>query len=41
MKLSQYGLFKDGKMIAGETEESIYNALGKKWKEPCRRGLFR
>lgn len=41
MKLSQNGLFKDGKMIAGETEESIYDALGKQWKEPCKRGLFR
>ncbi|HUW48851.1 MAG TPA: hypothetical protein VMW36_08950 [Patescibacteria group bacterium] len=40
MKLSQYGLFKDGKMIAGKTEESIYAALGKKWKEPQKRGSF-
>lgn len=41
MKLSQYGLFKDGKMIAGKTEEEIYAMLGKKWKEPCKRGFFR
>lgn len=40
MKLSQHGLFKDGKLIAGETEEEIYAALGKKWKEPQKRGLF-
>jgi len=40
MKLSQYGLFKDGKMIVGKTEEEIYRLLGKKWKEPQRRGLF-
>ena len=40
MKLSQYGLYKDGKMIAGKTEESIYAALGKKWKDPKKRGLF-
>jgi DNA polymerase (family 10) len=40
MKLSQKGLFKDGKMIAGRTEQEIYNALGKRWKEPSERGLF-
>jgi DNA polymerase (family 10) len=40
MKLSQKGLFKDGKLIAGETEQEIYNALGKKYKEPQKRGLF-
>jgi DNA polymerase (family 10) len=34
MKLSQHGLFRDGKMIVGETEEEIYAALGKKWKPP-------
>ena len=39
-KLSQYGLYKGDKMIAGKTEESIYLALGKKWKEPCKRGIF-
>ncbi len=38
--LNQYGLFnkKNGKYIAGKTEESIYKALGKKWKEPELRG---
>lgn len=43
MKLSQYGLFErdSNKRIAGETEESIYEALGKKWKPPERRGIFR
>lgn len=40
MKLSQKGLFKDGKMIGGQTEEEIYAKLGKKWKEPQKRGLF-
>lgn len=40
MKLSQYGLYRDGKLIAGKTEEEIYAALGKKWKEPQERGLF-
>ncbi len=38
-KLNQYGLFdKNGLMIAGKTEDSIYAAFGKKWKEPCLRG---
>ena len=33
--LNQYGLFnKTGKCIAGKTEKSVYNALGKKWKQP-------
>ena len=34
--LNQYGLFyrKNKKYIAGKTEKSIYNALGKKWKAP-------
>jgi len=40
MKLSQKGLFKNDKMIAGETEQEIYNALGRKYKEPQKRGLF-
>jgi len=42
MKLNQYGLFKrdsDAK-IAGETEEGIYEALGRNWKEPSRRGFM-
>lgn len=36
--LNEKGLFRDGKMIAGETEESIYEALGKQWKRPTLRG---
>ncbi len=36
--LNEKGLFRDGKMIAGETEESIYQALGKEWKKPELRG---
>jgi len=39
-KLSQLGLFKDGKLIASQTEEEIYAALGKKYREPEKRGLF-
>lgn len=34
LKLSEYGLFKGSKMIAGKTEEEIYNALGMKWMPP-------
>ena len=37
MKLNQYGLYKDGKRIAGKTEQEIYHALGRKWKTPERR----
>ncbi len=35
-KLNEYGLFdrKTGERIAGETEESIYKALGLEWIEP-------
>lgn len=38
--LNQYGLFnkKDKKYIVGTTEQSIYKALGKKWKSPELRG---
>ena len=37
--LNQYGLFDAcGKKIAGKTEESIYHALDKEWKEPESRG---
>jgi DNA polymerase (family 10) len=38
MKLDQYGLWKDGVVIAGETEEEIYLALGKVYKAPELRG---
>lgn len=33
-KLNEYGLFQGEKRIAGETEESIYFALGLKWIPP-------
>jgi len=37
--LNQHGLFdRDGKKLAGETEEGIYAAFGKEWKAPERRG---
>jgi len=32
--LNQYGLFKGKRHIAGRTEKSIYEALGKKYKVP-------
>ena len=35
MKLSQHGLFREsGRRIAGRTEEEIYHALGRPYKEP-------
>jgi len=34
LKLSEYGLFKRNKMIAAETEEEIYKALGMDWMPP-------
>lgn len=34
LKLSEYGLFRGSKMIAGETEEGIYESLGLGWVEP-------
>jgi DNA polymerase (family 10) len=34
MKLSEYGLFKGSKMIAGESEEEIYRKLGLDWIPP-------
>jgi DNA polymerase (family X) len=34
LKLSEYGLFKGSKMIAGETEEEIYQKLGMDWIPP-------
>jgi len=36
-KLSQHGLFKNGKRIAGKTEKEIYEALGKKYKPASER----
>lgn len=37
LKLSQHGLFRKGKRIAGTTEEQIYHALGRPWKPPEKR----
>jgi DNA polymerase (family 10) len=34
LKLSEYGLFRGSKMIAGETEEGIYEKLGMDWISP-------
>jgi len=34
LKLSEYGLFKGSKMIAGENEEDIYEKLGMDWIPP-------
>jgi len=34
LKLSEYGLFRGLKMIAGKTEEEVYNALGLPYIEP-------
>jgi DNA polymerase (family 10) len=34
LKLSEYGLFRGSKMIAGKTEEEIYKALGMDWIPP-------
>ncbi|MEK7593520.1 MAG: helix-hairpin-helix domain-containing protein, partial [Patescibacteria group bacterium] len=34
LKLSEYGLFRGAKMIAGENEEEIYEKLGLEWIPP-------
>jgi DNA polymerase (family 10) len=34
LKLSEYGLFRGPKMIAGKNEKEIYNALGMDWIPP-------
>jgi DNA polymerase (family 10) len=34
LKLSEYGLFKGPKMVAGESEEEIYEKLGMDWIPP-------
>jgi DNA polymerase (family 10) len=34
LKLSEYGLFRGSKMIAGENEEEIYQELGLEWVPP-------
>ena len=41
MLLNQYGLWHNGKKIAGETEQGIFEALGKPYKPPEQRGLSR
>lgn len=41
LKLNEYGLFNArGKMIAGETEESVFQALGIKYLTPKQRDAF-
>lgn len=34
LKLNEYGLFKGSKMIAGKTEEEVYQKLGMQWIPP-------
>ncbi|KPJ73233.1 DNA polymerase III [Parcubacteria bacterium DG_74_1] len=34
LKLSEYGLFKSKKIIAGKTEGEVYKKLGMEWMEP-------
>jgi len=34
LKLNEYGLYRDGRRIAGHTEQSVYRALGLAWIEP-------
>jgi len=39
LTLNQHGLFdSEGKLVAAESEEEIYKALGKVWKSPELRG---
>ena len=33
-KLSQHGLFKGNRRVAGKTEQEIYHTLGRPWKKP-------
>ncbi|HCX45439.1 TPA: DNA polymerase III, partial [Patescibacteria group bacterium] len=40
-KLNEYGLFKGNKQIAGETEKSIYKALGLSYIKPENREVYR
>jgi len=39
MKLSEYGLFKGNKMVAGKTEKEIYSKLGLKYIDPTKRSV--
>lgn len=34
LKINEYGVCKGGRRIAGETEESVYAALGLRWVPP-------
>jgi len=34
LKLSEYGVFKNNKYIAGKTEQDVYTAIGLPWFEP-------
>jgi len=34
LKLSEYGLFKENKQVAGKTEEEVYKTLGLQWIPP-------
>lgn len=34
LKINEYGVFKGGKSIAGDTEESVYRAVGLPWIAP-------
>jgi len=34
LKLSEYGVFRGKKQIAGQTEEDVYKAIGLPWMEP-------
>lgn len=34
LKLNEYGLFRDARRIAGDTEASVYRAVGLPWMEP-------
>jgi DNA polymerase (family 10) len=37
LKLNEYGLFRDDRLVAGSTEQSIYRALGLRWVAPANR----
>ncbi|RMG55251.1 MAG: DNA polymerase/3'-5' exonuclease PolX [Gammaproteobacteria bacterium] len=34
LKINEYGVFRDGRIIAGETEESVYASVGLPWIPP-------
>lgn len=38
LKLNEHGLWRGEHRVAGRTEEEVYQALGKEWKEPAMRG---